>query len=275
MIIGLACGRLARVLAVSHQVKGHIGSGGAERHAHARWRPVRGKSMKKSTATDDGREATSAEPGSRPRSPHPTRGTAAALVSLLALSLAAACSDAVADDAPSTAATGAPDASDGAPEFSGPWADDIAHTYEELGTDFSRTALADSAISDVEYQEGMALIQECYDAAGFTVEYDKYGFETVTSVGGEEDPMDVMNRCAFADGGVAVLYQQMKANPENVEQETLVAECLVREGVVEPGFTGQDFTEVMDSGEVPWSPVDERIEPCFKDPLGLLAGSGE
>ena len=190
-------------------------------------------------------------------------------MALIALSGVAACSPASADDAPSAAAT------DGVPEFSGPWAADFADTYEHFDDEFSHAALADSTISDMEFQEGMAIIQECYDAAGFSVEYDQYGYETVTSVGGTGDPMDVMGQCAFADGGVSVLYYMVKGNPENVEQETLIAECLVREGVVEPGFTGQDFTEMMDSGDLPWAPGDERVEPCMKDPLGLIAGSGE
>lgn len=194
---------------------------------------------------------------------------AAAVVALIALASATACTSEDPEDAPPAAAT------DSVPEFTGPWAADFERTYKEIPSEFGHAALADSAISDMEFQEGMAIIQECYDAAGFSVEYDQYGYETVTSEGGSGDPLEVMGDCAFADGGVAVLYYMMKGNPENVAQETLIAECLVREGVVEPGFTGQDFTEMMDSGDTPWAPGDERVEPCMKDPLGLIAGSGE
>lgn len=210
---------------------------------------------------------------SRPRtqSSRLHQGAAAAAVAVLTLVGAAACTADASTDRDPPATTSA----DGTPEFTGAWAGEFAETYAHFDDDFSRAALADSEISDMEFQEGMTIIRQCYDAAGFSVEYDQYGFETVTSTGGSGDPLDVMGQCAFADGGVAVLYYMIKANPENVEQETLVAECLVRAGVVEPGFTGQDFTEVMDSGDLPWSPGDERIEPCFKDPLGLLAGSGE
>lgn len=202
------------------------------------------------------------------RPPRPARGAAVA-VAVLTLVSVAACTgeDRAAPDAPGDGA--------GAPEFTGPWASEFAETYAHFDDDFSRAALADSEISDMEFQEGMTIIRQCYDAAGFSVEYDEYGYETVTSTGGAGDPLDVMGQCAFADGGVAVLYYMIKGNPENVEQETLIAECLVREGVVEPGFTGQDFTEVMESGETPWGTADERVEPCFKDPLGLIAGAGE
>lgn len=158
-------------------------------------------------------------------------------------------------------------------EFTGPWAADIAYFWSSYATDFSHAALADSRVTDLEREEGAALIAKCYADSGAEVTYDAYGFETVDVVSGNADPSEVMGRCSFADGGVVALHDKMTRNPQNLDDMTIVAECLVEAQVVEPGFTGDDYEEVLASGRVPWLPTDERVERCAKDPLGFVTGA--
>lgn len=139
------------------------------------------------------------------------------------------------------------------------------------GNEFVKSVLADGEISDMEYQEALKLIEDCYAAKNAKVTYDRYGFETVESLDGENDPLELMSQCASADGGIVRLFDQMRRNPTNQSEEELLASCLVREGLVEKGFTSDDFIQVMNSGVTPWDAKDERVILCNKDPLGTLS----
>jgi len=158
--------------------------------------------------------------------------------------------------------------------FRGPWAADFARYTQITDSEFAHRAFADSQISDSELQEGDALIAQCYRDAHATVTYDAYGFETVEVLEGNEDPVDVMGRCALADGGVSALYHQIERNPGNDDDATIIAACMVSSGLVDPSFTAQDYRAALDSGAVSWNPLDERSERCAKDPLGLVTGTG-
>jgi len=188
------------------------------------------------------------------------RWTFSAAIALLVACIASACSH----------ASGEADASG----FSGPWAADFARYTQITDSEFAHRAFADSQISDSELQEGDALIAQCYRDAHATVTYDAYGFETVQVLEGDEDPVDVMGRCALADGGVSALYHQIERNPGNDDDATIIAACMVSSGLVDASFTAQDYRAALDSGAVSWNPLDERSERCAKDPLGLVTGTG-
>ncbi len=153
--------------------------------------------------------------------------------------------------------------------YTGPWADEFERMAAE-GNPFVLSVLADSELSDAEAQEGLAVIEDCYRSHNATVTYDKYGFETVESLDGKSDPMEVMSACAFADGGIWVLYDQMSKNPENQNQESLIVACLIREGLVEPGFTVEEFAENFETEHFTWDRKDEKSKNCFRDPLGTV-----
>lgn len=177
---------------------------------------------------------------------------------LVAMSLLTACGTPPETPAPSVSG------------FTGPWAEQYASFDEATDSDFGHRALADSTLTDSEVQEGMALILECYASRGFTVEYDRFGFETVTSIGGTADPMEVMGICAFADGGVVALNDMMRVNPDNLDQFTILADCLVDAGIVEPGFTARDLENAYESDILPWSESNAEAMRCVRDPLGLV-----
>lgn len=153
--------------------------------------------------------------------------------------------------------------------YTGPWAGTFAEWADMTESSFALGGFQDSTITDSERAEGLSLIEECYRSRGYAVEYDQYGFETVTSTGGTEDSAEVMGECAFADGGVVALHDMITANPNNDDMLALVADCLVREGLVEPGFSRDDLeaTEIIPGAGVAGSPG----ERCQRDPLGLVS----
>ncbi|MEN1976340.1 hypothetical protein [Cellulomonas olei] len=174
------------------------------------------------------------------------------------------------------ACTGAPGPGQGAGDFSGPWAEELAYYDSVTDSEFAHRAFADSVLTDSEVQEGRALIAQCYVDHGSEVEYDAYGRSTVTVVTGSEDPMEVMGTCEFADGGVAVLHDQIRLNPDNLDAFTIQAACMVEHGIVEPGFTARDLENTYEEGAAtPWEPADqETATACQLDPLGLASDAG-
>ncbi len=157
--------------------------------------------------------------------------------------------------------------------FTGPWAEEFAYADSVTDSEFAHRAFAHSVISDAEAQEGISLILACYDSHGATVQYDAYGYATVEVVTGSEDPLDVMGTCEFADGGVVVLHDQMRLNPDNLDTFTIQAACLVDAGIVEPGYTGQDLEQAFDTGQHPYHEGDSTAMTCMRDPLGLASAS--
>lgn len=182
-----------------------------------------------------------------------TRAGAAAALTVAALSSCSA--GAEADRAPTPVRT---------ESYAGPWAQTFADWAELTDVEFGLEAFRDSRLTEAEYEQGMLMIRECYASRGYEVEYDRYGFETVTSIGGTEDAFEVMGDCAFADGGVVALYSMIMVNPRNDDMLALAAACLLREELVEPGFS-RDYVELMPV--VPGS-AEER---CIRDPQGRVS----
>ena len=156
--------------------------------------------------------------------------------------------------------------------FSGPWADVLAWYDSTTDSSFAHQAFRDSVVTEAEAQEGMALIQACYVANGYAVEYDRFGYETATSTGGTGDPAEVMSMCAFADGGVVALFDQIRLNPDRVDTRQRTVDCLIASGLAPAEFTVDDLvaSESSDSGPpVAGGPV---ATACLRDPLGLADG---
>jgi hypothetical protein len=101
------------------------------------------------------------------------------------------------------------------------------------------------------------------------------------------------------DAGIEGLYARVQSNPENIAWEDLVAACLIHEGLVPEGTTGEDFAELQDragtkvqmleDGEFVtlrppidpdpafpngFRPMSDDAHGCMLDPRATLLGSG-
>ena len=103
-----------------------------------------------------------------------------------------------------------------ADSYTGPWAEAFGELAANTDLEFALDAIADSRISDQEAEEARAIAVECYEARGYKVEWDAYGYEVIERSDPAEEVGEVaMAECSFADGGVLVLYYQMMVNPDN------------------------------------------------------------
>jgi hypothetical protein len=130
-----------------------------------------------------------------------------------------------------------------------PYAQDLAEAATSAKSDFVRQILEDGQVLGSEYDEAKQRHLECLVAAGVTARYtaDESGRENLV-VDGELTPVqtDAEFDCYEAwMGSIGEFYWAMKLNPENTDNHTLVAACLVRNGLVPTGFTGADWEEAV------------------------------
>jgi len=159
--------------------------------------------------------------------------------------------------------------------FPGPWGHDLEQMSAAFGGDFADRVFADGVVSEQEMLEGKRLLEDCYATAGLTASWDEYGRVAVDGADPSTDqPPEAMGRCAFADGGVLVMYYQMLMNPEREDEWAIRARCLVEHELVDPGFSGQELQRLFDAEEsMPWS-TEPDAQQCLNDPLGVVSADG-
>lgn len=156
--------------------------------------------------------------------------------------------------------------------FPGPWADELERMTSLFPSGFAARAFADGVVTEQEMLEGRRLLEDCYRAAGLTATWDEYGRVAVDGAASDGDaPPEAMGRCAFADGGVLVMYYEMLMNPEREDDWVIRARCLVDLGLVGPGFTGDELQRLFDAEDaLPWDVDDPAARRCMDDPLGAV-----
>lgn len=144
-----------------------------------------------------------------------------------------------------------------------PWRPVLEDAAENASNDFERDVLADLEVSRAEYEDAYGRLAECMENAGYTVDLqDAGGLITVgVSPGGPESEAD-FSRCA--DGTttlIAAVYNDIAQNPQNVDYEQLIVDCLIDNELVDPDFTTGDLAEMLEQGE----PDPDMVE-CLSDP---------
>lgn len=188
---------------------------------------------------------------------------------LLALVLLGGCDGAGTAEGPAQPVPAA-----GVPEFSGPWAAEFSRTYAGATSDFVREALADERISDAEHARAVEAFTTCLAEIG--IEFRGFdtqngGYSTSTAPHGQ-DTHELVSGCEASSGygDIGMLHDVVTTNPENLDMPTLIAQCLVREGVVPAGYSGSDYdTDAAQWYADPEGLPDELAESllaCTHDP---------
>ncbi len=188
---------------------------------------------------------------------------------VVALGILAGCTAAPAADPPHSGEV---------PAFAGPWAAEFADVYTWTTTDFERAALADGVISDQELAEVRNRMTSCLTALGFSeIEFGPDGSLSLMPPGGydEDTTGDQMLDCSTesGEGTVGALHSWIRRNPQNLDEDTIMAACLVREGVVDPSYDAAAYAEDSTNGTIPFiDPAAGQVADmkCNHDPLGLF-----
>jgi len=164
---------------------------------------------------------------------------------------------------------------DNAPEYYGPWQDDIKHAYESAKNAAAKQMLCNGPISEVDVTSLNAAFTTCMSRAGYhDVLVGEYG--TMRIATSSDVPSNSVNaaemKCEDESGWYPVvpLYNNVRQNPNKDDLDQLIADCLVRVQLEPPGFSGDDVAaQYSGHGEAfadisgnPW------FIQCWYNPLG-------
>ncbi len=166
-------------------------------------------------------------------------------------------------------------------DLTGPWAVEIAAAQGEVTTDLGRQIVADGVIDAAEFRELKQEQISCIVDLGYEAELlDEFvlrvgGFGGLPEPAGDDEEgvadlqarrNDAMTRCEGDLAAIESLYYAMTVNPQNEDMPTLIAACLVRHGVREPGYTAADYTEEleqqMSGGPIPEGFTSDEVTGC-------------
>ena len=164
------------------------------------------------------------------------------------------------------------------PEFTGPWAEFISTAYSEAKSDFAKEVLRDGKVTESEVSEMKSRFEGCLTDKGFTdFEYYKNGGYAVRYPAGvtEKKGQELERACSESSGEDAIsgVYFQMIRNPDNLDENKIIAECLVRNGVVEKSYSAKDYQKESETDNIKFIPGkggDAVHHECQLDPLGIL-----
>lgn len=161
------------------------------------------------------------------------------------------------------------------------WADDFEEARRRATTDFERKALEDDRISDAEFAEMENAFTTCMRERNVTFMgfrpgggYEfRPGKGTTTA-----EANGIADECSASSGldTVGSLYFLMKRNPQNLDDEVIMAACLVKKKVVPPTYSARDWARDTPEETYPFSDQargEKSLEECSSDPLGLLEKS--
>lgn len=141
-----------------------------------------------------------------------------------------------------------------------PWAAEFQRVYDEAPNDFVRSIVADGELTLVEMREAAARTNECLASVGSPATIDEgeggafmLGFYHRAGYEGHEDMAVHLGGPEIRDATFAcefeyfmdlwVLWDTIRVNPHGENFDDLVAECLIRNGLVDATLTGQAFRE--------------------------------
>lgn len=145
---------------------------------------------------------------------------------------------------------------------------------EYQGNDFVLKILEDNTITEEEMRAVEDANIRCLEDHGVVGAHYENG--TLTVSGTSNDPNEYetgVRECAGISGEpfVQATYHAMKVNPTNARWADLYAPCLVRKGVVDPSFSGDDWERARQNAAESNRPIEEVIEYTSTEDAFVLA----
>lgn len=197
----------------------------------------------------------------------------AVLIGLVCVSVLSACADPD-TNAGASSDRGEPPRVATSPAFHGPWSDWFTRIFENPDTTSAqRDILADGIITDTEYAGLRNDFTRCLEDLGVSVVLDPDGGFSVRADGKLTEAQvttDAVPGCEKKTvGSVAMLYEQIRRNPERKDESLIVVECFKRHHIVAVAYTVAQYAkDLADQTGVNWSADD--VQRCVQDPLGVM-----
>lgn len=158
------------------------------------------------------------------------------------------------------------------PNFTGPWAKEFRDAYEYSGSNFERAVLRDGVITELELAEMRNRFSRCLEAHGATeIAFTDSSAWSLRPPKGLSDAAEeaFIKKCGTASGEphIAALYDWVRRNPQNLDENTIMAACLVRKGAKGPDYSADDYAREDDTDSSGVFSTD-AFRACNADPLG-------
>lgn len=156
------------------------------------------------------------------------------------------------------------------------WGPQIKEAAARSRSDLERTILADGVITPAELAEAKNAFATCLQAQRVTVIWnaDDDGFSLGYPINAAPAPDEIdrmksqQAECTTKTPMNAVtLYYQIRRNPQKLDEYTIIAECLVRRGVMPKGYGAADFERDRAAQPPPQQFASEGAGRCFANPL--------
>jgi len=164
---------------------------------------------------------------------------------------------------------------DGSPEFYGPWKTEFEGAYNRTANELAKQILCSDEITSEDIAALNAVYASCLAEVGITdVEFDDYGGLKITT-GPEISDSFLDRRVELCEdetgwGQVIPVVYESRQNPNKMDLDQLIADCLVRVGLESPGFSGTDVDAEYSGDGIPFEHITDRqlLNSCLHNPLG-------
>lgn len=157
----------------------------------------------------------------------------------------------------------------------GPWAAEFAEDARDASA-YERKILADGVITPSELADAQSRMNSCMADYGYrystaddgTSEADPLSGNTPKSV---ETVNKYMRECSKQfDGAVTYLHNEVRRNPERLDEARIAVRCLRAAGLVDKEYSERRWRSEYDEGVFSFDEWDPAAVECRKDPLGLV-----
>lgn len=155
-----------------------------------------------------------------------------------------------------------PGSGNAAEGFSGPWAELFQQTYDQ-GTAEEKAALEDGQISAQEYAYFQDKIVACLSGLGVPAHFQGDG--TLAYSNPTQVSQDRIAKCN-ADNGIRVLTLKdtITQNPQHLDENQAIVECLRHFGLVGADYTEDDLANGVDVAKIGQT---KEFAGCVGDPF--------
>ncbi|WNM24288.1 hypothetical protein [Demequina capsici] len=162
-----------------------------------------------------------------------------------------------------------------APTFTSAWASEFEAAYRGSTSDLQRTILADETITDQELAALQDAFTTCLSSRGYTdISFASNGGFSERAPAGtsDDDENATVQTCEDiawgSQGGLTYgLYFEVARNPARQDESEIMVACLVRQGLVDPSYTAEDYVSDSASGAPPFDPASVEFRECNANPL--------
>ncbi|MET4705835.1 hypothetical protein [Frigoribacterium sp. UYMn621] len=158
------------------------------------------------------------------------------------------------------------------PNFTGPWGAEFSLAYRSTTSTAAHKVLAKGIITTADSNQLTEAYISCMAHHGFTATVDGPGGQgSISPTAGTPLPESAMNAAVGAcDDGfaqVSALNYQILRNPQHLNENDIMAACLVREKVAPTTYTAADYAADLVSQKFSFNINSAAANKCITDPL--------